>query len=61
MTWLWQNYLKRHVPTLIVAVMFMIIEGSMLGALSWMMQPMFDTVFVPVSYTHLTLPTIYSV
>ncbi|KEJ98260.1 ABC transporter ATP-binding protein [Pseudosulfitobacter pseudonitzschiae] len=46
MTWLWQNYLKRHVPTLIVAVMFMIIEGSMLGALSWMMQPMFDTVFV---------------
>ena len=29
-----------------VAVFFMLIEGSMLGALSYMMQPMFDNVFV---------------
>ncbi|MEM8655451.1 MAG: ABC transporter ATP-binding protein [Pseudomonadota bacterium] len=29
-----------------IAVIFMLIEGSMLGALSWMMQPMFDDVFV---------------
>ncbi len=28
------------------AVFFMVIEGSMLGALSWLMQPMFDQVFV---------------
>jgi len=29
-----------------VAVFFMLLEGSMLGALSYMMQPMFDDVFV---------------
>ncbi|MEL6463527.1 MAG: ABC transporter ATP-binding protein [Pseudomonadota bacterium] len=29
-----------------IAIAFMLIEGSMLGALSWMMQPMFDDVFV---------------
>tara|TARA_R110002124_G_scaffold92137_2_gene234098 strand:+ start:1268 stop:3271 length:2004 start_codon:yes stop_codon:yes gene_type:complete len=46
MAWLWRTYLKKHIPTLAVAVLFMILEGSMLGALSWMMQPMFDTVFV---------------
>lgn len=44
--WLWRNYLRRHTGLLILALIFMSIEGSMLGALSWMMQPMFDTVFV---------------
>ncbi|WP_413877440.1 ABC transporter ATP-binding protein [Tateyamaria sp.] len=29
-----------------IAVFFMLLEGSMLGALSYMMQPMFDNVFV---------------
>lgn len=31
---------------LLLAVIFMAIEGSMLGLLSWMMQPMFDLVFL---------------
>ena len=44
--WLWRNYLHRHIGWLLVAVAFMTIEGSMLGALSYMMQPMFDEVFV---------------
>ncbi|MEL6101809.1 MAG: ABC transporter ATP-binding protein [Pseudomonadota bacterium] len=44
--WLWRRYLRQHTPAMSVAVVFMIIEGSMLGALSWLMQPMFDTVFV---------------
>ncbi len=44
--WLWRGYLKRHVPVLLLAVLFMAMEGSMLGALSYMMQPMFDQVFV---------------
>ncbi|WP_295316835.1 ABC transporter ATP-binding protein [Roseobacter sp.] len=46
MKWLWRGYLNRHLGTLAVAVFFMIIEGSMLGALAWLMQPMFDQVFV---------------
>ncbi len=44
--WLWRVYLRKHTPLLMVAVFFMILEGSMLGALSYMMQPMFDDVFV---------------
>ncbi|WP_420013880.1 ABC transporter ATP-binding protein [Tateyamaria sp.] len=46
MRWLWATYLRKHVGTLMIAVCFMALEGSMLGALSYMMQPMFDNVFV---------------
>lgn len=46
LSWLWRDYLRRHIGWLIVAVAFMTLEGSMLGALSYMMQPMFDDVFV---------------
>lgn len=46
MRWLWATYLRKHVGTLMVAVCFMALEGSMLGVLSYMMQPMFDNVFV---------------
>ncbi|WP_299553249.1 ABC transporter ATP-binding protein [uncultured Tateyamaria sp.] len=44
--WIWRGYLKKHSGLMSVAVMFMLIEGSMLGALSYLMQPMFDQVFV---------------
>lgn len=44
--WLWRGYLKHHIWMLLVATFFMALEGSMLGFLSWMMQPMFDQVFL---------------
>ena len=44
--WLWQRYLKKRWVWIAVAVTFMAIEGSMLGALSYIVQPMFDDVFV---------------
>ena len=44
--WLWRSYLKRHAPLLGLALLFMAVEGGMLGLLSWMMKPMFDRVFV---------------
>ena len=44
--WLWREYLKKHLPLMGIALVFMVIEGSTLGAISYMMQPMFDTVFV---------------
>ena len=44
--WLWRGYLRHYIGLLGIAVVFMIIEGSMIGALSYMMQPMFDEVFV---------------
>ncbi len=44
--WLWQDYLRPHRKVLSVAVILMMIEGAMLGVLSRMIQPMFDTVFL---------------
>jgi ABC-type multidrug transport system fused ATPase/permease subunit len=44
--WLWRDYLHRHKFLLAAAIVCMMIEGSMLGFLSWMIQPMFDNVFV---------------
>ena len=44
--WLWQGYLRHQKWTLLAAFVLMAIEGSMLGFLSWMIQPMFDNVFV---------------
>lgn len=46
MSWLWRGYLRHHIPLLGVAVVLMLIEGGTVGALSYMMQPMFDEVFV---------------
>lgn len=44
--WLWRYYLKKHTPKIIVALVFMSIQGSMLGFLSYMIGPMFDDVFM---------------
>lgn len=44
--WLWRGYLHQHTGTMALAMVFMLIEGSMIGAISYMMQPMFDEVFV---------------
>ncbi|GAB5437290.1 ABC transporter ATP-binding protein [Falsiruegeria mediterranea] len=46
MGWLWRGYLYKHLPLLGIAMVFMLLEGSMVGVLSYMMQPMFDDVFV---------------
>lgn len=42
---MWRSYLVRHWPKMLVAIMLMVIEGSTLGALSWMLEPLFDKVF----------------
>ena len=44
--WIWRDYLKVHWPKVAIALVLMAIEGSMLGALSYIVQPMFDTVFI---------------
>jgi len=44
--WVWRGYLARHWRLLLVAMVFMSLEGGMFGALSYMMKPMFDRVFV---------------
>ncbi|AJE45984.1 ABC transporter ATP-binding protein [Celeribacter indicus] len=44
--WLWRDYLRRHLGLVLIAVLFMSIEGSMLGLLSYLIKPMFDRVLV---------------
>jgi ATP-binding cassette subfamily B protein len=44
--WLWHGYLKKHGKMMSLAMFFMVIEGSTLGALAKLMEPMFDQVFV---------------
>ena len=44
--WLWRRYLRQHWGLLGLAFVLMSIEGAMFGALSYMMKPMFDDVFV---------------
>ena len=51
--WLWNKYLREHRWLLTVVIILMMIEGSMIGGLAWMMQPLFDNVFGGQSYTQL--------
>jgi ABC-type multidrug transport system fused ATPase/permease subunit len=44
--WFLSNYVKKHYVALIFAGTFLAIEGAALGALSYMVRPMFDDVFV---------------
>jgi subfamily B ATP-binding cassette protein MsbA len=44
--WLWRDYLSKHKGFIFVALFFMALEGSMLGGLSYIVQPMFDEVFI---------------
>lgn len=46
LSWLWRSYGRRHLPLLLLAIFLMSIEGSILGAVSLLMEPMFDRVFV---------------
>ncbi len=43
---LWRDYLRAHWPRMALAGLLMVIEGSTLAVLSWMLQPLFDRVFV---------------
>jgi ABC-type multidrug transport system fused ATPase/permease subunit len=44
--WLWRGYVKRYLPLLVLAIVLMAVDGAMMGALSLLIQPMFDDVLV---------------
>ncbi|WP_121062728.1 ABC transporter ATP-binding protein [Chachezhania antarctica] len=44
--WVWYGYLNKHLGWFIVAMVLMAIEGGSLGAISYMVKPMFDQIFV---------------
>ncbi len=43
----WRDYLRPHLGLLALAFVLMAIEGSTLGLLSYMLEPLFDEVFAP--------------
>ncbi|WP_205849074.1 ABC transporter ATP-binding protein [Natronospirillum operosum] len=43
---LWKDYTRRHMFMLLIAVCLIMVEGSSLGLISYMIQPMFDNIFV---------------
>ena len=45
-TRMWRSYLRQHWLKMVLATVLMMIEGSALGALSWLLEPLFDKVFV---------------
>ncbi|WP_417248091.1 ABC transporter ATP-binding protein [Celeribacter sp.] len=46
LTWFFKNYLKPLRKKLFGTLLFMVLEGLMLGALSYLIKPMFDQVLV---------------
>ncbi len=46
LTWIWRDYLRPRRGRMGLGLVLMAVEGSMLGALSYIMKPMFDTVFI---------------
>ncbi|WP_066706847.1 ABC transporter ATP-binding protein [Celeribacter ethanolicus] len=45
-SWLWRGYLKPYLGYVFIAILLMSTEGAMLGALSYLIKPMFDKVLV---------------
>jgi ATP-binding cassette, subfamily B, bacterial MsbA len=44
LSWVWRDHLRRRSPALLCALIFMAIEGGAVGALSYLVRPMFDEI-----------------
>ena len=49
----WTGYLHAQTPKILAGFLLMVIEGSALGGLSYLLKPLFDTVFTPGGQTAL--------
>ncbi len=45
-SWLWQGWVRRRLAFLVAGILLMALEGSMLGALTLLIQPLFDEILV---------------
>ncbi|MDB5665236.1 MAG: transporter related [Cypionkella sp.] len=43
----WRGYIHKHTLGILACLLLMIVEGSALGALSYLLKPLFDVVFTP--------------
>ncbi|MEM9351114.1 MAG: ABC transporter ATP-binding protein [Pseudomonadota bacterium] len=53
--WLWRAHGRKQLPLIAIAFVFMMVEGSILGGVSYLMEPMFDDVFLEGSQDTLYL------
>jgi len=53
--WLFGTYLRPHTGVIVLSLILMALEGGMLGALSFLVQPMFDDVLVAGSRSGLVV------
>ena len=44
--WLWDSFIRMRMPFIALAGFFMVLEAATLGAFSYLVQPMFDDVFI---------------
>lgn len=44
--WLWHSFIRMRMPFIALAGFFMVLEAATLGAFSYLVQPMFDDVFI---------------
>ena len=42
--WLWRDHLKARLPMFAAALLFMALEGASVGALSYLVRPMFEDI-----------------
>ena len=42
LAWVWRDHLRRRLPVLIIAVLLMALEGGAVGALSYLVRPLFE-------------------
>ena len=45
--WFWSHFFRKYLFILIIGIIFMTVEGGMLGLLSYSIKAMFDEVFIP--------------
>ena len=57
--WFWSLYVREHFALLFVALIFMSIEGSMLGLLSYSIKFLFDNVLVSKDTSSILLSLIH--
>ena len=46
-SWFWSHFFRKYLFILIIGIIFMTVEGGMLGLLSYSIKAMFDEVFIP--------------
>ncbi|TXR52048.1 ABC transporter ATP-binding protein [Reinekea thalattae] len=50
---LWRHFIRKHTAKLILAVMFMLLEGAAMYFFVYQLKPMFDTIFVAGNETQI--------